>query len=50
MDYLPIAIGQAGNQINFELSKMILQNNESIIINMKSFIKFKKTPFTNFIF
>lgn len=26
MDYLPIAIGQAGNQINFELSKMIIQN------------------------
>ncbi len=30
MDYLPIAIGQAGNQINYELSKMILQNNNGI--------------------
>jgi hypothetical protein len=30
MDYLPIAIGQAGNQINYELSKMLLMNQNGI--------------------
>ena len=30
MDILPIAIGQAGNQINFELSKMIVENCKKI--------------------
>jgi hypothetical protein len=29
MDILPIAIGQAGNQINFELSKILVENNNS---------------------
>lgn len=29
MDYLPIAIGQAGNQINYELCKIILENYQS---------------------
>lgn len=35
MDYLPIAIGQAGNQINFELSKMIFHNNNGKIYNFE---------------